>query len=231
MRLFWYREFIIGRRLMKFLYAGVLSGFMCLTCFRFMAFDLPWYDQQFKKNAVYQNLDRQAVLAQTANLFAYLRGGATLNKEPYTKREIVHLADVKTLWQTVQMVWISFMFIVFYFSVWYSRKFGRLKFFKLLTRASFFAVLFYGGLVFGALFFFNQLFTLFHLVVFRNDSWLLDPATENLVNIFPEEIFFSLVVRVLTAAAAVCLATALVARLAQRLSRSAGANPLVDDKL
>ena len=38
---------------------------------------------------------------------------------------------------------------------------------------------------------FNQSFTLFHLLSFSNDLWLLDPATELLINLLPEAFFAS----------------------------------------
>lgn len=38
---------------------------------------------------------------------------------------------------------------------------------------------------------FDQLFILFHLISFRNDFWVLDPAQHNLIRLFPEPFWFS----------------------------------------
>jgi integral membrane protein (TIGR01906 family) len=46
------------------------------------------------------------------------------------------------------------------------------------------------GLVLWALFGFDHLFILFHLVSFSNDLWLLDPATDNLIQLFPGGFFY-----------------------------------------
>jgi integral membrane protein (TIGR01906 family) len=45
-------------------------------------------------------------------------------------------------------------------------------------------------LVLWALFGFDQLFILFHLVSFSNDLWLLDPTTDNLIQLFPGGFFY-----------------------------------------
>ena len=39
---------------------------------------------------------------------------------------------------------------------------------------------------------FNKYFTYFHLILFDNDLWLLNPNVDILIRIFPEQIFISL---------------------------------------
>ena len=48
----------------------------------------------------------------------------------------------------------------------------------------------------GAMSDFPKWWTTFHLTVFNNDLWLLDPQSEKLIQIFPEDFFFSAVTRV-----------------------------------
>ena len=43
---------------------------------------------------------------------------------------------------------------------------------------------------------FNKYFIIFHQIFFTNDLWLLDPQFDNLVNIFPEEFFMDMAVRI-----------------------------------
>jgi integral membrane protein (TIGR01906 family) len=45
-----------------------------------------------------------------------------------------------------------------------------------------------------ALFDFNWLFTQFHLLSFTNDLWLLNPATDYLIMLFPEGFWFDAVI-------------------------------------
>jgi uncharacterized membrane protein len=47
----------------------------------------------------------------------------------------------------------------------------------------------------GAIVFFDNFFIFFHKVLFANDYWQLDAATEKLIVIFPPELFRDLAIR------------------------------------
>ena len=51
-------------------------------------------------------------------------------------------------------------------------------------------------LVFYALVDFNRFWTVFHEIFFTNDLWLLDPRVSVMINMFPEEFFFGMVMRI-----------------------------------
>lgn len=44
---------------------------------------------------------------------------------------------------------------------------------------------------------FNGFWTTFHQLFFTNDLWLLNPATDLMINLFPEAFFSHLVIRIL----------------------------------
>ncbi len=48
----------------------------------------------------------------------------------------------------------------------------------------------------GAVFDFSKWWTTFHLVTFSNDLWLLDPQSDRLIQIFPEQFFYKAVTRI-----------------------------------
>ncbi|HRC53043.1 MAG TPA: TIGR01906 family membrane protein [Bacillota bacterium] len=48
----------------------------------------------------------------------------------------------------------------------------------------------------GAVFDFSKWWTTFHLAVFSNDLWLLDPQSDRLIQIFPEQFFYKAVTRI-----------------------------------
>jgi integral membrane protein (TIGR01906 family) len=63
---------------------------------------------------------------------------------------------------------------------------------------------------------FDQAFTLFHKLLFSNNYWLFDPATDPVINLLPEEFFFHCLLLI-----AACIgASALLLRLAYRKLRS-----------
>src|SRR3989344_3962611 len=44
---------------------------------------------------------------------------------------------------------------------------------------------------------FNYLFEKFHIIAFNNDLWQLNPAEDNLINLFPEQIQYNITKRIL----------------------------------
>jgi len=109
----------------------------------------------------------------------------------FNERELIHLKDVRDLVQLgyrvragslVVMVACMLMLLLWFRARW-----------RVLVRGLFMGGLITSGLIviFGlwALFGFEQLFVLFHLASFRNEYWILDPATDYLIRLFPGGFF------------------------------------------
>jgi integral membrane protein (TIGR01906 family) len=76
-------------------------------------------------------------------------------------------------------------------------------------------VAFLGSVMLWALIDFNSIFYFFHILSFSNDLWLLDPATDYLIMMFPEGFFFDsaiLMVATIIAAAILVWVTAFVVK-------------------
>ena len=74
-------------------------------------------------------------------------------------------------------------------------------------------IIFLGSVMLWAMIDFNSIFYFFHIMSFSNDLWLLDPATDYLIMMFPEGFFFDsaiLMVATIIAAAIVVWAAAFV---------------------
>ncbi len=118
---------------------------------------------------------------------------AGLRRPLFNDRELVHMRDVKGLVQGVALVRnISLGWLAAYVLVGFAL--GHRKFLPSLMRhlraAALVAIgglLIAGTLVVVA---FPALFRLFHLISFQNPFWLLDPATDYLVRLFPSQFFF-----------------------------------------
>lgn len=82
------------------------------------------------------------------------------------------------------------------------------------------AVVVVGALSLGTLADFRQLFLQFHLMSFTNDLWLLDPARDHLIQLFPQGFFFDAAMRI--GFQTVVLGIAVLAASAIRYQRSAG---------
>ena len=140
----------------------------------------------------------------------------------YNERETSHLHDVKNLFRTVFRVQeaslaVAMVYVVGVF-VW-----GREAPLRFLARtvagASALTLALLGLAAVGALMDFDDLWARFHLLAFTNDLWQLNPETDRLIQMFPEDFWFdaTLLVAAMTAVEALALLAASTAYLRLRL--------------
>jgi integral membrane protein (TIGR01906 family) len=109
----------------------------------------------------------------------------------FNERELIHLQDVRNLIQLDYRVQIGALFLIIIFAL--------ILFFVFRVRWMLLKGLFWGGLITAGLMIvlaiwsfvgFQQFFILFHLISFSNEFWMLDPARDYLIRLFPEGFFF-----------------------------------------
>jgi integral membrane protein (TIGR01906 family) len=66
-------------------------------------------------------------------------------------------------------------------------------------------VVFLGSIMLWALMDFNSIFYFFHILSFSNDLWLLDPATDYLIMMFPSGFFFDSAILIVVTIIAVAI--------------------------
>jgi integral membrane protein (TIGR01906 family) len=131
----------------------------------------------------------------------------------FNARETAHLRDVKDLFQItfrVQEIGIAFVF-TYVVGVFIWAREGSLR--RLATQVlagSLVAIAVILALGAVALLGFDRAFEQFHFIAFNNDLWRLDPRTDHLIQMFPEDFWFdvSMLVGLLTLAEAAVLALA-----------------------
>ncbi len=140
----------------------------------------------------------------------------------YNERETSHLHDVKDLFRTVfRAQEVSLAFVLTYVVGFFVLA-GEASL-RLLARTVLGVSLFTLGLLavagIGALVGFQDLWTEFHLLAFTNDLWKLDPDTDHLIQMFPEDFWLdaTLLVAGLTALESLALLAASTAYLRLRL--------------
>lgn len=205
---------------MKLLHS--LAGFLCSVCLmaillitsiEAVAYWIPgYYEKEYTKYQVLDDLPEMAMddlLAVTHEMMAYLRGNredlhvfTTMGgeyREFFNAREIAHMEDVRDLFlgglvirrAAVLGILLALAFLIF----------TKAKLLEILPKA---ICLGMGGvfLIAGALggiiaTDFNKYFVIFHHIFFDNDLWILDPATDMLINIVPEPFFMDTAFRIL----------------------------------
>jgi len=155
------------------------------------------------------------LMKSTVTLIDYIKGNrddmvvnATIDgvqREVFNDREKAHMVDVAALfggWNVYKTVCLVASPLIFAAAVFIVRE-NRLRFFArryIEGAAIFFVILIAAGI--WALIDFNSLWVNFHLLFFHNDLWMLDPYTSVMINMFPEQFFNDMVLRIILLTAA-----------------------------
>lgn len=170
------------------------------------AFSLNFYRWQYRVNdtANLVSMEKDELMAVTSHMLDYMRGNisdlqieAIVDGQPrlfFSQREILHMVDVYNLF--VSGTRIRNMSMVLVLATVGVIAFLRQPVGLVLANAYRWAM----AAVFAAVaafavvvsFNFDRWWTIFHEIFFDNDLWLLDPATELLINIVPLSFFINM---------------------------------------
>lgn len=181
--------------------AAIFLFFLILfSSLNYMIFNDSFYEQEFQRLGVYDRFGTAGADDERDILLDYFNNDDKIvQSDFYNEKEKQHLVDVKNLINLSKIIFyalsailiVTFLFVYLqhrkYFSRFISRSFilaGSLVIISLLA-----AYLLQDN--------FSELFYNFHLLLFSNKLWLLNPATDNLINLFPENFFFDIARRIM----------------------------------
>lgn len=180
------------------------------TSINFVTYDIKYYEKQFEKFGIPEEvgISESDLLIATQNLLDYIKDARKdLNFTAIIKGEEVeffsysdklHMIDVKNIFKVINTArnYTIILLILIVFLILYNREI-KVKISKCFLFSSISDTLPFVILVLLMNINFNKYFTIFHKIFFRNDLWLLDPVTDRLINIFPEEFFSNTAMRIL----------------------------------
>ena len=163
----------------------------------FSVFDLNYYQNQYDLINFNQKISKSAAIVQVKDLYDYLNGAKDQVSFTYTNRELLHLSDIKNIifYLKLTATISTILTIVLLLKIY--QKTGIKSVLETLLWSNLFSLIIYFLLTIGFVTGFDQLFLLFHQIMFRNDYWLLDPETEILINLFPPQFFANLAIKIL----------------------------------
>jgi len=185
---------------------------LLLTDVQIVAYDRDYYRAEYIKYNIpeYIGMGMDNLMNSTEKLLLYLENKradldfkasfAKGEKEFFSKRDKQHMVDVKELFLKGRALRdFSFLYIIIFILFLFRkkpfkdrlRKFAR--FGIAIAIAGIIPVLIIVVLMNID---FYKYFTVFHEIFFNNDLWLLDPATDRLVNIFPQDFFTDMAFRI-----------------------------------
>jgi len=173
--------------------------------FSIVANSEKYYFSKYEEFGVYNkfNVSDEYLQNETRFLLNYLENGkGRIDSSWYKEREIEHLMEVRDLYKKVYLlqsvcvllVVMSLLAVVFLNG---RTDEGFVK--RVLSRY----LIGTGIAVFGMFVFFlvmmltfSSSFITFHEVLFKTDTWMLDPAIHNLIKMFPQQFFFDMFIRI-----------------------------------
>lgn len=212
--------------------AFVVLGII-LNCVNFFCFQKSFYRQEYQKldTAEQIGMSDADLQAATDALLDYLRGKRDdlrvqavvrgQQREVFNQREILHMADVKTLYLWAMRIGNALLILAVAFYLW--AWLGKRDIKTILSgylQGNYVLLGLIAALGIYAALDFNSFWTGFHKIFFTNDLWLLDPRTDILIQMVPEQFFFDLVMRIVVSAAILIAILMAVAHIAKRRQKT-----------
>ncbi|NLO97253.1 MAG: TIGR01906 family membrane protein [Peptococcaceae bacterium] len=190
----------------------VLIIVLLLTSVEYNSFNLGFYKTEYAKlnSAQTIGISDEELLQTTKDLLTYIKGKradldmeATIKGEKrqvFNEREKTHMVDVRNLYigeHTCKNIGIA-LFLLFMMITY---KISGKQFVRILGTGYLIAFSVCLALLLFIIFMiakdFTAFWTQFHQLFFTNDLWQLDPATDILIQMMPEQLFSDLVSRIL----------------------------------
>ena len=179
------------------LFISAILGIIFYNCF-----NLNFYKNFYSKENLTANIGitSDELINNTSNLLDYLNSKAELNTSWFTEKDILHMKDVRTLYN------VSFYTMIFFIAVFIISTILIMVLYKnhimfYITRtfnktllAFIVSIIVLSGII---SYNFNSFWIKFHQLLFSNDLWLLSPDESNLIKMVPEEFFISLITTII----------------------------------
>ena len=179
------------------LFISAILGIIFYNCF-----NLDFYKNFYSKGNLAPNINtsNDELINNTSNLLDYLNSKAELNTSWFTEKDILHMEDVRTLYNVsfYTMIFFIAIFIISSILIMVLYKnhtmFYITRTFNKILLAFIVSIIVLSGII---SYNFNSFWIKFHQLLFSNDLWLLSPDESNLIKMVPEEFFISLITTII----------------------------------
>lgn len=172
-----------------------LPIFILLQIINTSVFNIKFYDKKYKEYGIEKitGKNSEELIVVTEDLLNYLKEEELEleYKELYSNRDIIHLVDVKYLFQKGFIIR-KLSFILSVFSIIFLYFKDKRYLYKSTFYSSIISIILMLLIFVFSYIDFDKLFTYFHLALFDNDYWILDPEKDFLIKLFPEGFFIDI---------------------------------------
>ena len=195
------RKYIIQFLIVLENFSLFISGILAIIFYN--CFNLNFYKNFYQKENLAPKIGTtyDDLIQNTTNLLDYLNHKTMLNFDWYSDKDILHMQDVRTLYN-VSYKTMVFFFVLFIISTillvflckketlfYISRTFNKVLLSFIIVIGVLSCIISYN---------FTSFWIKFHQLLFSNDLWLLSPDESNLIQMVPEEFFISLITTIIT---------------------------------
>jgi integral membrane protein (TIGR01906 family) len=219
-------------------YLAAACAVVLLVCEAFIVptFLMGFYSYEYDKNGTPAQIsvEKPELMRVTGELLNYMRGRrgdlvvpavvSGQEREFFNQREKDHMVDVRVLFDNLFLVrnaafW-ALLFLIICMALF---KYDVLFVLARCVREAVAGFCLLALLLAGVIAFnFERAFEIFHLIFFDNDLWILNPATDLLVNIVPQPFFIDIAVFI---GALFVLASLVIILVTSLYIRKASSNP------
>ena len=179
------------------LFISAILGIIFYNCF-----NLDFYKNFYSKGNLAPNINTSSdeLIENTNNLLEYLTNKAELNTTWFSEKDILHMKDVKTLYNVSFNLMILFIIIFILSTILIALVYKNYtifyitKIFNKTLLAFILLIIVLAGII---SYNFNSFWIKFHQLLFSNDLWLLSPDESNLIKMVPENFFISLITTII----------------------------------
>ncbi|MHB1392265.1 MAG: TIGR01906 family membrane protein [Clostridia bacterium] len=217
------------------LFIVLMPIMLVLTDVQLVAYDRDYYRAEYTKYNIpeFIGMSMDNLMDSTEQLLLYLENKradldfkAEFNngaEEFFSQRDKYHMVDVKGLFVKGQLLRnLAFFYIAGFMLFLFWKKNLTVQLRKLAKYGIAIAIAGIAPVLILVILMnidFYKYFTIFHKIFFTNDLWLLDPAADRLINIFPQDFFtdmaFSISHMYMAEMAAILIGSLLILRFAK----------------
>ena len=179
------------------LFISAILGIIFYNCF-----NLDFYKNFYLRENLAPSINTtdDELINNTTNLLEYLTNKAELNTTWFSEKDILHMKDVRVLYN-VSFNLMIFFIIIFILSTTlialvyknYAMFYITKTFNKTLLAFILLVIVLAGIISYN----FTSFWIKFHQLLFTNDLWLLSPEESNLIKMVPEQFFISLITTII----------------------------------
>ena len=179
------------------LFISSILGIIFYNCF-----NLNFYKNFYLRENLAPSINTtdDELINNTTNLLEYLTNKAELNTTWFSEKDILHMKDVKTLYNVSFNLMILFIIIFILSTILIALVYKNYtifyitKIFNKTLLAFILLIIVLAGII---SYNFNSFWIKFHQLLFSNDLWLLSPDESNLIKMVPENFFISLITTII----------------------------------